>query len=316
MRIRGSSQKDKRMKQAEVGSGDAPGLNVVFCVDKTYIKHFSAALASLLMNDSGYIREIFVVVNFPARRLSNVEKWISREYGRSLSVIPISDRFIKQHHVSGHVSSATYMRYFLADLLPEGIESALYLDSDLIVRKSLEELVPISTEQFDKVSDLLLPILAVRESPEANHLRAFGHSGGAYFNAGVFLANLEVWRKERVSTRLSQISLKHSGQLPFWDQDVLNLAFDREWGELDALYNFRASDFFNDAAKVVHFVGAEKPWYRGCAHPHVQDYDFYRSLSPFPVLIKTWRWGRLKFLAKKTFSRWNRRIRRSILRRT
>eukprot|EP01104_Vermistella_antarctica_P021049 TRINITY_DN928_c0_g1_i1.p1 TRINITY_DN928_c0_g1~~TRINITY_DN928_c0_g1_i1.p1 ORF type:complete len:552 (+),score=94.02 TRINITY_DN928_c0_g1_i1:388-2043(+) len=93
-----------------------------------------------------------------------------------------------------------------------------------------------------------------------------------YFNAGLFVTDLEVWRSRLVSERL--VWWMHRNLLSrMWrwgSQGPLALVFYRSWFSLESVWNFRHSHNvrrwkrkgWNDLArqKVLHFTGHRKPW--------------------------------------------------------
>ena len=87
-------------------------------------------------------------------------------------------------------------RLFLCDYLPKELNKILYLDCDIIARNSLKELYEI---EFDKeeycaaVPDCVSDICR-------NNIGIDNRSN--YYNSGVVLINLELWRKENVAEKL------------------------------------------------------------------------------------------------------------------
>jgi lipopolysaccharide biosynthesis glycosyltransferase len=63
--------------------------------------------------------------------------------------------------VSGHITLAAYARIFLSDILPASWSKVLYLDCDLIVRRSLLELWSTELDGY--------AIAAVREPGNQHH---------------------------------------------------------------------------------------------------------------------------------------------------
>jgi hypothetical protein len=89
---------------------------------------------------------------------------------------------------------------------------------------------------------------------------------GMFFNSGVLLVNLAMWRKENVVQRLEKLARKIPG---FDDQFLLNIMFYRNFGELDGMWNLvglgdpsssweglsRPSLGEIEAAQILHFTG-------------------------------------------------------------
>lgn len=259
-----------------------PGLNVVFSADAVYVPHLATAFASLMENNPEIISRLFVLSDAGSDPdFRTLAEWAKARYEVEIEIVAISSHALEGLFVSGHVSLATYNRFLLGDVLPQELESVLYLDCDLIVTGSLENLATYSwggnsPQRGSK------PVVAAVARDDPAHITPFGHRGAHYFNAGVLLLNLREWREQQVAQELFSTARALFGKLHTWDQDVLNLVLEDRWVELPGEYNeTTAVDERNDSAKIIHFAGSVKPWMVGSNHPHRRDYDSYRALTPF-----------------------------------
>lgn len=125
-----------------------------------------------------------------------------------------------------------------------GYDKIVYLDSDLLIRDSLDEL-------FDKPS-----ISAVSDKS------FFGSYGRGGLNAGVMVIEPN---DELFESLVKAIPAVAEQKAAFGDQDVIN-RYCSEWDKeselhLDAGYNTCFYDSEKaDNPKVVHFILASKPW--------------------------------------------------------
>ena len=55
-------------------------------------------------------------------------------------MLKVPARMFQSVSVSGHVSIAGYFRFLIPQILPDDVDKALFLDSDIIVRGSVAEL--------------------------------------------------------------------------------------------------------------------------------------------------------------------------------
>jgi lipopolysaccharide biosynthesis glycosyltransferase len=118
---------------------------------------------------------------------------------------------------------------------------------------------------------------------DIQRLRKIGYTSDDYFNAGVMYINLMRWREEKISERLMHIANKYKDDLLFWDQDVLNIAFEDSWEKLDFSFNAfnleqKAS---SDQYKIIHYTGSSKPWHFVNKHPYKKEYFDCLKLTPF-----------------------------------
>ncbi len=173
----------------------------------------------------------------------------------------------------------------VADLLPERVTRAIYLDADVLVRADLARLWATPQKDF--------PVLAVRDAgapivSAPRGLLNYAELGlardRAYFNAGVMLLDLERWRAESLGARLLRYLETHAHAIRWWDQDALNAVLAGHWGELDPRWNqipqvwepaAPETEAFPAALRelvirdpwIVHYSTWSKPWHWDCAHP-------------------------------------------------
>ena len=188
-----------------------------------------------------------------------IQKFAS-EHARSVAFLNAAGRIPAGLPLSpsDHVTEATFFRLFAATLLPPDITSVLYLDCDLLVRQDIGGLleVPVSS-----------PVAAADHLSPPDEIRLWGPLGGAYFQAGVLIINLDSWRANEADANFVQIAHRERHRIRWWDQDILNLAFANAWERLEIWNNvgFRVVETFpkevvDRCARIVHFDGADKPW--------------------------------------------------------
>ena len=113
----------------------------------------------------------------------------------SVILISVNNEELAQYKVSEKWPAEIYFRLLCPKYLPETLNRVLYLDCDILVRSSLEELY--STQLDGK------PLAAVEDvlSPNIGMLENLGMTGTSkYFNSGVLLIDLAAWRKSELSS--------------------------------------------------------------------------------------------------------------------
>ncbi len=161
-------------------------------------------------------------------------------------------------------SKVTYARLFIADYFPN-LSRCIYLDTDLIVFSDLKELY--YTDLMGNIAGCIRDgaILYDTDSAET-HMARFRDKLGLknprmYFNAGVMLIDLEAWRHRQIGQQAVQIGTERYDILDCLDQDILNIALEGRWLDLDVKWNaskFGAPDNFDDG--ILHLMGRIKPW--------------------------------------------------------
>ena len=199
---------------------------------------------------------------------------------------------------------ATWGRLFLTEVLPTDISRILYLDGDVIAAASL---APLETMDLHGQ-----PLGAVEDCTPHSHRKAIGmNPSSRYFNAGVLLLDMEMWRKmfPHPAVYLDHL-LDREKPFPMADQDVLNLLFEGHCTFLPLRYNysswFRALDLtalkhmMQDAdlcshtrsevrecakgAVLVHYNTCSlmvRPWYNGSTDPARELWRSSYAASPW-----------------------------------
>lgn len=169
------------------------------------------------------------------------------------------------------ISNSTYFRFLLGEILPHKIDRLLYLDADMICLSSLKGL--FETDMYDYV----VAVVEDHKIMNLNHASSLGLRQNTYFNAGMLLINMELWR----SLNVGEMCISHltTGKTyEFNDQDILNLVLNQKALFLDKKWNTQTAlleDFGSSEPSLVHFTGAEKPWHLSSCHPFT---DIYRGL--------------------------------------
>ncbi|HET6566614.1 MAG TPA: glycosyltransferase family 8 protein [Rhodothermales bacterium] len=237
------------------------------------------------------------------------------------------------------ISPAAYLRLLIPDVVPEGLNKAIYLDCDLIVEADLAQLweEEMGDQAVLAVRDFGVPYVSSRYG-----IRQYADLGLSadqpYLNSGVLVMNLKRWREECVREKVVQYVNAFREDLQFADQDGLNVVLAERWGMLEERWNVSPRLWRLDTSKrtgrdaafreelgsmreeiltqphIFHFCGASKPW-----HLRVTDgrdrvgaaelrWVYYLRVSGWrgsfasAVWLMKWRLGRL-WLTAKTRSR-------------
>ena len=212
-------------------------MHIVICTDSSYLRQIRVMLTSLFLNNRG--RNVNIHILFSGEQHHNLEplkKWIIA-CKQQVTVHLFNSKSIRHLKVTDHISTATYIRFFIPDILSESIEKVLYLDIDLIVDSDINELW-----ETDIKSDYAAAVF-----PEGNK----------DFNAGVLLVNLRKWRENKISSRLVEWATENNHNLRFWDQDVLNHILRGNVKPLDNRWNQLKT---TGGKGIIHYAGSHKPW--------------------------------------------------------
>ena len=167
---------------------------------------------------------------------------------------------------AGRYSTATLLRLMLDGIIPKTYQRLLYLDCDILPLAPLNELFGFNmrNKPIAAVEDYVsLPGLMRLVS---DHPRKIGlQPQSRYFNAGVILFD---WPKTlengslRKATEIIVQAQNSNRNLPFLDQDALNLSFENNWQEMPSKFNLMTFMLGRSKGKPVlrHFNSKNKPW--------------------------------------------------------
>jgi lipopolysaccharide biosynthesis glycosyltransferase len=176
---------------------------------------------------------------------------------------------------NNYVSLSSYFRLFTAELLPQEIKKAIYLDCDLVVLGNLEELWQIDLEEYYLLAAQDDHISCISSPNGLLNYQVLGiHPDSKYFNAGVLVINLEKWRIDKIATKAIQYLTQNFEYVRYHDQDVLNALFACQWKELESKWNYmpNISNSLTVDPCIIHFASAGKPW--NSRHIKLKDYFF------------------------------------------
>lgn len=240
-------------------------INIGFGVNDYYAKHLGTLVYSLLKYTPDSNFNIYVLndgINEDTLlELYKLEKNYANLTFNFLKVT--SDKLDGISLDNNRLPISSYYRFLLADLLPT-VDKIIYMDVDMLIRKSIKALWETDLEDY--------PIAAVKELDIyrvfANHFEDIGFNyEDNYFNSGLIIYNLKKFRTDNISRQLLDFAKANAQKYVLGDQDILNIFFKNNFKLLDPIYNwtrFRLQwdEFNDDEAVIFHFNGngSTKPW--------------------------------------------------------
>ena len=269
-------------------------MDVIYASDENYVRHAAASIYTLLRSNAHVpdltVHFLSLGVTDDSRR--KLEQMIAR-FGRRLEMHELGDirSWFGYSVDTGGFAYATLARLFLGRILPESVERVLYIDCDTVVLEDLSELFTL---------DMGKCVAGMVMEPTVNKARRkqLGlPDSQPYDNAGILLIDLKRWRAEGAEQTIIDYFGAHGGKLMAPDQDALNGALqDRilqlppryNYGSVQIYYSWKAqrriaapTPFMTEDAyrkgtekpAIIHFLGEERPWRKGCRHPYTRCYD-------------------------------------------
>jgi lipopolysaccharide biosynthesis glycosyltransferase len=278
-------------------------VTVVCAADNHYAMQLAVVLRSVLENLSKTrVLDAYIIDGgIDGNNKQKISQTLAAENCR-ITWLEVPDKAFADLKVNGHISTATYYRLLIPELLPD-LDKVIYLDSDLIVN------VDISSLWDTDISDNCLAAVVDQDLRNIKSAivgyESLDLSGEeAYFNAGVLLMNLSIWRQEKLADRIVKFMKQYPEYIELNDQDGLNIILAAKWKALDHRWNrtmvFHSCNSWEDSPfDETTFVGLEenpfiihcttkfKPWN---AYNHPDKKLFYKYVD-----MTAWRGWRFTF---------------------
>jgi len=259
---------------------------IVFIADNQYSDYVRLAIKDAWEYSSGAC-PIYLVHD---KRLSDTGKnrlvELANKYSINLRLVDVPEEhfFYENMPMKYHISDIAYAKLLLGELLPENVKYAYYIDIDVLFVQDLSSFLAIEPERH----------LCIADHNEPLEYKRLFDSSGRYINAGVFIANLDMWRSSDIAQRAKTLLTEHADSLVYADQDLMMFVFGDDWDELPIEYNFMLNWRINKYTKnlypldwdkkevapvIVHYLGPSKPWgFSDDKHTHRIWRDRFNSL--------------------------------------
>lgn len=185
-----------------------------------------------------------------------------------------------------------FLRFFLGDILPN-VKRVLYLDADTLVLGDLTSLF-----SMDLQGNMLGMVEEYRQYGP-NYLKEHGIAHKYYYNSGVILFDLGLWRKRNAQSLYWEFVKAHYSELHYPDQDAANILFQDDifalpWEYNIMIQNIMSYDLYGSPErekvygalfhpKIAHF-SASSPWVRDALpHPYTHQWRALAKQHNIPI---------------------------------
>lgn len=288
-------------------------ISVLCATDNNYASLCGIMLTSLYeTNRQNKIATYILTDGLSQRNRSKFTKF-ARRYQASIEIITVTDTRIADCPLksSDHVTLAAYLRILGPDLLPENLERIIYLDCDILVNKPLNGLWH---------TDLDKNITGAVHEPGQKQAsqRLFHNETMPYYNSGVLLINLKLWREARITDRCFKYIEENrvdKDKILYHDQDALNAILVNHILPLPLIYNLQTPYLLSDRSYnleqnsderataikeepvIIHYCTNQKPWdWYLPSYPYKYRREQFRKCS-------LWRYLPIKVPLKKRICR-------------
>ncbi|TGN52618.1 hypothetical protein E4L95_16210 [Paracoccus liaowanqingii] len=272
-------------------------INIVFASDAAYLPYTSVTLTSILKNYTGsQLINVFLLLDKPlSEDDKNKIEQLKNIHDFNLLDIAVDATEYNDIRTSAGISVATYYRLKLGEILPAHVEKAVYLDSDLIVLESIENLY---NEPLDKNL-----FAGVEDSISLTYNGRFGIPiGGRHINAGVVLIDVRLMREINFSEIVEKFININQYRITLGDQQIIAELFYNSIKYVPIRWNVHGSMFTpgwvpqtaglqNEIDPVeaeqaiaypaiIHYTLSRKPWL-SWEHPKTALWYKYVSFSSY-----------------------------------
>ncbi len=235
---------------------------LVTLADKNYIEQAKQLFSSVYWNAGWKGDYMLLSHNVPEKHL----KWFRK---KGILIKKCKHKINK----ANLIYSPKPCKFFLFTPEFKKWDKIVYLDVDIIVRDSLEELTKVKKFRAVLEDPINNKLLDQFTPPEREKKQKFDKLRKTYdikaeaFNSGVIAFNTNIINKILFS-KLNKLLLEYNDieQQYLVDQPILNLYFSENWEKLPLVYNLDIGDFkFINLKKInaiiFHFRGEkDKPW--------------------------------------------------------
>lgn len=274
-------------------------INLITYADGNYIQHACVLLLSLadVVNYERPYRVFVYYTNCSPKALLKFEQSLQSNLPPNITYELIElDRDLdsRLQPKDDHLSADIYSKLFIYDDLPQEMEKVLFLDADIVLRRDPAEIYDL---------DLKGAVLAAVHEPVFKLIpkkaqKIIGVTPDQYFNSGVMLVNLPLWRGMEVSAKALEFCLEKWEDTPYHDQDAFNHVVEGNWVKISPLWNPRIENIISTSSGktetltkeevyrrnlsyLIHYSGPGKPWFYMSFHPQKKIYLDYLEKTEF-----------------------------------
>ncbi|MCC4372563.1 SP_1767 family glycosyltransferase [Limosilactobacillus reuteri] len=224
---------------------------IALSVDYRWIDQAETTLKSIYAHNKN-VKTYIINHDIPHEWFVNINRYLGVQDSQLIDRKIDGERFKDMPMPEARISPMVYGKFLIPELIPE--DQVLYLDSDVIVDKNLDQLFAT------KINDRPLYTVVDYFNP-------------SQFNSGVLLINNLFWRNNNIGNQL--LKLGHDYNLNN-TQVIMNEGVAQNYGKLDPCFNFQIGyerkGYWNDKSSfyafidkvtdpaIIHYTEKDKPF--------------------------------------------------------
>lgn len=283
---------------------DGETIHIIYASDGNYAPMLGVSLTSLLENNSDRRLQVHVLDSGIGEEEKEKITAACKSYAQPAPhwiVCEDVSAVLGMDVATDRGSLAQYARIFISRHLCEDIHRVLYLDCDMIVRKSIMPLwnLEMGESTIAALDDAFSVYYRTNLDLQPDDIM---------FNSGVMLIDMKKWRERNVEERILDFIRNRHGFVEKGDQGALTAVLSRETLCFDTIYNAvtiffdfsyeemlryrRPPKYYSEAdvkravedPVIIHYTLSflsKRPWMEGCEHPWVEEWLKYKAMSPW-----------------------------------
>ncbi|OYS00494.1 glycosyltransferase [Lactobacillus taiwanensis] len=224
---------------------------VALSVDYDWIDKAETTLKSIYARNQD-IKTYIINPDIPHEWFMNINRYLKELNSEVIDLKIDLSRFKDMPNPENRISKMVYGKFLIPELIKE--EKVLYLDSDVIVDKNLDQLFEINIEDR--------PLYTVVD-----------YFNPGQFNSGVLLINNRFWYNNNIGNQLLDLGKRYNLSNT---QVMMNEGFAQNYGKLNPKYNYQIGyerkSYWNDKDSfysffdhikepaIIHFTERDKPF--------------------------------------------------------
>lgn len=286
----------QHVKNAHIAgdSGTEQCVNITYGADNDFLYGTGVSITSVLLNNEDLKFHFHIFSNNVSIENHRLFEELARQYNTKITFYLLDDDLLKSlPTASKSWNHSIYFRLIAIDYFADKLDSIIYLDSDIICKKSIHSLLD---ESFDGKK-----LIAVHDKfVDTSHIKNIHPEH--YFNSGFLYFNLDKNQSKSLTDKV--ISIVENGKFTHPDQDALNIIFNdnvkiiehcfNSFFNIDSLIRNKKRKFEITSETIfIHYVGVSKPW-----HDWTQ---YYKDVNYFKVARDNSPWRNRPLLCPSTY---------------
>lgn len=256
-------------------------IHIAYCADEKFFFSMGISMTSIILNNQSNSLFFHIFTDeIDKGNLKKMKEIVKENSDVKIKIYCINNDLFIDLPKNEKWSEAAYYRIIIPKILQGKIKKVLYLDSDILCMKSINEI-----QNFNMNRNIILAVEDQGSEKELCRIIEKYHLKGGYFNTGFIYIDILRWNRENITQKVMALLKRNADKFEFWDQDALNIILDGKVGFLKEKWNymyFLGSMTINVPKECIfiHFVSDDKPWKIWTKHHFMSKvYDEYKKKS-------------------------------------